>query len=38
MVEELSLSGQPLLPKRLQVSGYTFRFPTLRKALEELLG
>lgn len=38
MGEELILSGQRVLPKRLQESGYTFRFPKLRKALEDLLG
>lgn len=38
MGEELILSGQRVLPKRLQESGYTFRFPKLRKALDDLLG
>ncbi|MFW5734497.1 MAG: TIGR01777 family oxidoreductase [Oceanidesulfovibrio sp.] len=37
MGEQLILSGQRVLPKRLQESGYTFRFPRLKDALEDLL-
>ena len=37
MGEQLLLSGQRALPARLQASGYSFRFPELRPALEDLL-
>jgi uncharacterized protein (TIGR01777 family) len=36
--EELLLSSTRALPAKLQASGYSFRFPELRPALEELLG
>ncbi|MBI3476851.1 MAG: TIGR01777 family protein [Acidobacteria bacterium] len=35
---ELFLSSARAMPARLQESGYAFRFPDLRTALEELLG
>lgn len=38
MAEELLLSGQRVLPTRLQATGFSFRFPELRRALEDLLG
>lgn len=37
MAEELLLSGQRVLPARLQSSGYTFRAPELGPALERVL-
>ena len=37
MADEVLLSGQLVLPGRLQEAGYTFRFPTLEAALEDLL-
>lgn len=37
MAEELLLSGQRVLPARLQSSGYTFRAPELGTALERIL-
>ena len=36
--EELLLSSARVTPAKLQDSGYAFRFPELRAALEELLG
>jgi uncharacterized protein (TIGR01777 family) len=38
MANDLLLSGQRVLPTKLQQSGYAFRFPDLRAALEDLLG
>lgn len=38
MADPLLLSGQRVLPAKLQASGYSFRFPELRPALEDLLG
>ena len=38
MADDLFLSGQRVLPAKLQASGYAFRFADLRKALEDLLG
>lgn len=38
MGEQLLLSGQRVLPARLQATGYSFRFAELRTALEDLLG
>jgi uncharacterized protein (TIGR01777 family) len=38
MAEELLLTGQRVVPAKLQSSGYTFRFPDLRGALEDLVG
>jgi len=35
--EEMSLASQRVLPGKLGSSGYTFRFPELRAALENLL-
>jgi uncharacterized protein (TIGR01777 family) len=37
MADQLLLSGQRVLPAKLQASGYSFRFSELRPALEELL-
>jgi len=37
MADEMLLNGQRALPKRLQEAGYTFRFPTLAGALEDIL-
>ena len=37
MADEMLLNGQRALPKRLQEAGYTFRFPTLTGALEDIL-
>jgi hypothetical protein len=37
MAEELLLSGQRVLPTRLEASGYTFRAPELPPALKQLL-
>lgn len=37
MADELLLSGQRVLPKRLLQQGYSFRYPTLGEALEQLL-
>lgn len=37
MAEELLLSGQRVLPARLEASGYTFRAPELPGALEQLV-
>lgn len=38
MAEQLLLSGQRALPSRLEANGYSFRFPDLRAALDDLLG
>ena len=38
MADALLLSSQRVLPTRLQVSGYVFRFPDLEGALRHLLG
>jgi len=35
---ELFLSSERVMPAKLQETGYAFRFPNLRPALEELLG
>ncbi|MGH8990094.1 MAG: TIGR01777 family oxidoreductase [Acidimicrobiia bacterium] len=37
MAEELVLSGQRVLPGRLEASGYTFRAPDLEQALKQLV-
>ena len=37
MAEELLLTGQRVLPARLEASGYTFRAPELPQALKQLL-
>lgn len=37
MAEELLLSGAYVIPKRLQASGYSFKFPSLSLALRHLL-
>ncbi len=36
--EELLLSSQRVRPRKLEASGYQFRFPELRGALEDLVG
>lgn len=38
MADEVLLSGQLALPKRLTEAGYQFRFPELEAALEDILG
>lgn len=38
LAEEALLSGQFCLPKRLESSGFCFRYPQLDKALSEVLG
>ncbi len=38
MADEVLLSGQLALPKRLLEAGYQFKFPELEGALEDLLG
>ena len=38
MADELILSGQRALPKRLLEAGYAFHYPSAREALENLLG
>ncbi|MBC17335.1 Epimerase family protein YfcH [Pseudodesulfovibrio profundus] len=38
MADEVLLSGQLALPKRLQEAGYEFRFATLEDALKDILG
>ncbi len=38
MATELMCSSQRVVPRKLQESGYSFRFDDLRKALEDLLG
>jgi len=38
MADELLLSSQRVDPGKLVASGYTFRFPELRQAFEDLLG
>ena len=38
MATELMCSSQRVMPRKLQESGYSFRFNDLRKAFEELLG
>jgi NAD dependent epimerase/dehydratase family enzyme len=35
---ELLLQGQCVIPKKLQQSGFEFKYPTLPQALEDLLG
>lgn len=37
MADELLLSGQNVLPERLQALGFTFRYPNLASALPDLL-
>ena len=37
MAEELLLTGQRVLPRRLEASGFAFRYPTLAEALPTLL-
>jgi hypothetical protein len=37
MAEELLLSGQRVLPTRLEASGYAFQAPELPRALKQLL-
>lgn len=37
MADQLMLASQRVQPAKLQASGYSFRFPELRKALEDLL-
>lgn len=37
MGEELLLNGAQVIPRRLQESGYKFRYPYLQKTLEEIL-
>lgn len=38
MADELLLSSQRVVPRKLQESGYVFRFDDLKKALEDLVG
>jgi len=38
MADQLLFSGQRVLPAKLQASGYAFRYPELRAALDDLLG
>lgn len=38
MGEQLLLSGQRVLPEKLQSTGYRFRFPELKLALQNLVG
>ncbi len=38
MAQELLLSGQRVAPSKLEASRYSFRFPELRAALEDLVG
>jgi uncharacterized protein (TIGR01777 family) len=38
MAQELMLSSQRVTPGKLEASGYSFRFPELRAALEDLVG
>jgi uncharacterized protein len=38
MAQELMLSSQRVRPGKLEASGYSFRFPELRAALEDLVG
>ena len=38
MASELMCSSQRVVPRKLQASGYSFRFEDLREALEDLLG
>lgn len=38
MAQELLLSSQRVKPSKLEASGYSFRFPELRAALEDLVG
>ena len=37
MAEELLLGGQRVLPEQLASEGFSFRFPTLADALDDLL-
>lgn len=37
MAQELMLSSQRVTPRKLETSGYSFRFPELRAALEDLV-
>ncbi len=37
MAEELLLSGNYIVPKRLQETGFNFTYPTIQKALDNLL-
>jgi len=38
MADELLLSGQLVLPKRLLDAGFEFRYPEVREALQDLIG
>jgi len=38
MAEELILSGQRALPKRLLAAGFSFRYPEAEMALQNLVG
>jgi NAD dependent epimerase/dehydratase family enzyme len=37
MGERLLLRGQQVIPKRLQQAGFDFTYPTLDKALEQIV-
>jgi NAD dependent epimerase/dehydratase family enzyme len=37
MAEQLLLSSQRVLPKRLKEAGFAFRFPHLEEALQDLI-
>jgi uncharacterized protein len=36
-MSQLVLEGQRVLPERLQAAGFSFEYPTLKPALEEIL-
>src|ERR1043166_7057213 len=38
LADELLIGGQRVLPDKAEVSGFTFRHPTLRSALSAMLG